>query len=80
MGWQIYEVKRKHHNIFVEFSTVGSIAYQQYWNYVLWSKAQAAKFKRLTNEGIFLVRATTIKAGSKNAPFLDFKANQTTRL
>lgn len=51
MGYQLHEVKGKHHSIFVEPGTASSAAYQQFWNELRSGKAQTAEFKRITKTG-----------------------------
>lgn len=51
MGYQLQEVKGKHHSIFVEPDTANSAAYQQFWADLRNGKPQTAEFKRITKNG-----------------------------
>jgi methyl-accepting chemotaxis protein len=51
MGYQLQEVKGKHHSIFVEPDTANSAAYQQFWADLRNGKPQTAEFKRITKSG-----------------------------
>ncbi|CAI3802280.1 hypothetical protein JAMGFMIE_03060 [Rheinheimera sp. MM224] len=51
MGYQLQEVKGKHHSIFVESGTANSAAYQQFWADLRNGKPQTAEFKRITKSG-----------------------------
>lgn len=51
MGYQLQEVKGKHHSIFVEPGTASSAAYQQFWADLRNGKPQTAEFKRITKSG-----------------------------
>lgn len=51
MGYQLQDVKGKHHSIFVEPDTANSAAYQQFWADLRNGKPQTAEFKRITKSG-----------------------------
>lgn len=51
MGYQLQEVKGKHHSIFVEPGTANSAAYQQFWADLRTGKPQTAEFKRIAKSG-----------------------------
>lgn len=51
MGYQLSEVKGKHHAIFVEEKEYQSNAYQQFWQQLRQGQSQTAQFKRITKTG-----------------------------
>ncbi|MBN7821404.1 PAS domain S-box protein [Bowmanella yangjiangensis] len=51
MGYQLEEVKGKHHGIFVEPGEASSSAYRQFWQSLRNGTYQTAEYKRITKEG-----------------------------
>ena len=51
MGYQLHEVKGKHHSIFVEPATANSADYKQFWADLRSGKSKTAEFKRVAKNG-----------------------------
>lgn len=51
LGYQLEEIKGKHHRTFVEPSHAASMAYRQFWQDLNDGKAQSDVFKRITKSG-----------------------------
>lgn len=51
LGYQIEEIKGKHHRIFCSPETVAAASYGQFWTELNQGKAQSAVFKRISKSG-----------------------------
>lgn len=51
MGYQLEEIKGKHHSIFLEAGEANASVYRQFWAELASGKAQIAEFKRITKTG-----------------------------
>lgn len=51
MGYQLEEIKGKHHSIFLEAGAANVSGYRQFWAELASGKAQIAEFKRITKAG-----------------------------
>ena len=51
MGYQIQDIKGKHHRIFCDAATSGAGSYQQFWADLNAGRAQSATFKRINKSG-----------------------------